>query len=384
MHCLLNHADMTDLSTLELTRYSRQISLPQIGVGGQKKLKEASVLIVGAGGLGSPVALYLAAAGIGRLGLIDFDRVDATNLHRQILHGTGDVGRPKVESARARIAEANPEVEVRTWQESLTVENVAEIVRQHDVIVDGTDNFPTRYLVSDACVLLGKPNVYGSVFRFEGQASLFDARSGPCYRCLYPTLPPKGMVPSCEEGGVLGVVPGIIGLIQAAETMKLITGAGETLIGRLLLFDGLTMRFRQMMVPKNANCPSCGDHPTITSLRAEEWSCETETSVADEMTPDEVSRAIEAGEGPFLLDVREGYEWEISRLEGATLIPLRTLDVRLSELPRDRHIVVYCRSGARSARAVAMLRERGFGAVSNLVGGINRWAREIDPSLRIY
>jgi molybdopterin/thiamine biosynthesis adenylyltransferase/rhodanese-related sulfurtransferase len=374
------------LSADETHRYARHLTLPQVGPEGQVRLKRASVLVVGAGGLGSPVALYLAAAGVGRLTIVDFDIVDLTNLQRQVLHATSAIGTPKVDSAIQRLSDLNPHVELRAVRAAMSVENARQLVREHDLVIDGTDNFPTRYLVSDACVFERKPYVYGSVFRFEGQAAVFDAEKGGCYRCLYPAPPPPGAVPSCEEGGVLGVVPGIIGLVQATEAIKLILGIGETLTGRLLLLDALTMRFRQITLPKVAGCPICGDTPTITTLREEEFACETEKEEEPmpDITPAELSERISKGDKPRLVDVREPFEWNICHIEGATLIPLAQLEQKLDELPRDEEIIVYCRSGARSARAAEFMRGRGFANVRNLLGGVNRWAVDVDPSMRRY
>jgi len=365
--------------------------MPEVGPEGQRKLKQASVLLIGTGGLGAPLALYLAAAGIGRLGLVDFDVVDESNLQRQIIHGVNTIGVPKIESAKARIADLNPLVEVSTYNTQITSENAFEIMRPYDIVIDGTDNFPTRYLVNDACVLLGKPNVYGSIFRFEGQASVFATADAPCYRCLYPEPPPPGLVPSCAEGGVLGVLPGIIGTIQATEAVKLIIGQGTSLAGRLLLFDALEMRFRELKLRKNPDCPVCGTSPTVTELIDYQAFCGLTSQPAGlpadaRIAPEELATKLGDGNGerPFLLDVREPHEWEIVRLEGASLIPVNTLAGHLDELPRDRPIVVYCKSGARSARATQLLKDAGFGRVRNLEGGITRWATEIDTTLPTY
>src|SRR5262245_3854884 len=375
----------------ELLRYSRHLILPEVGLDGQKKLKGSSVLIVGAAGLGSPLALYLAAAGVGRIGIVDFDAVDESNLQRQILHGTSSVGMPKLDSAKARLADLNPGVRVDTYETRITSENALELMRPYDVVVDGTDNFPTRYLVNDACVLLGKPNVYGSIFRFEGQASVFDARKGPCYRCLYPDPPPPGLVPSCAEGGVLGVLPGVIGVIQGVETLKLILGTGEPLIGRLLLFDALGMRFRELKLRKDPDCPICGEHKTITELIDYEQFCgltPTEQATAEaeswEMGPRELAQRLAQPEPPMLIDVREPHEFQIARIEGATLIPLNTLPARLSELDSSREIALYCHHGQRSMRALEMLRRSGFRKLKNLRGGIDAWSREVDRSIPRY
>jgi len=352
-----------------VNRYLRQITLPEFGTEGQRKLNNSSILIIGAGGLGSPASLYLAAAGVGRLGLVDFDRVDVTNLHRQILYGTSDVGRAKLESATERLRDANPEIVIETHAVRLTSKNALEILANYDVILDGTDNFATRYLVNDACVLLGKPNVYGSIFRFEGQASVFFAKEGPCYRCLYPEPPPPDLVPSCAEGGVLGVLPGVVGTIQATEAIKLLVHAGETLIGRLLLFDALRMSFRQMRLRKDPNCVICGEHPTITKLIDYEQFCNPATAI-------EVTAAQLASLDAALIDVREPYEFAGGAIEGATLIPLGALPSRLDDVPRDRDVVVYCHSGARSARAVEILRGAGFQRARHLRGGYVAWLRE--------
>jgi len=380
------------LSQDELLRYSRHLILPEVGLEGQRKLKAASVLVVGAGGLGSPLALYLAAAGVGRIGLVDFDVVDESNLQRQILHGTASVGAPKLASAKARLADLNPGVRVDTYETRLTSENALELMRPYDVVADGTDNFPTRYLVNDACVLLGKPNVYGSIFRFEGQASVFDARVGPCYRCLYPDPPPPGLVPSCAEGGVLGVLPGVIGVIQGVETLKLILGVGESLIGRLLLFDALGMQFRELKLRKDPECPICGERPTIHELIDYERFCgltpveEARVEAENwEIGPRELSDRLSRSEAaPVLIDVREPHEYQIARIEGATLIPLNTLPARLAELDSSREIVLHCHHGQRSMRALEMLRRSGFRKLKNLRGGIDAWSREVDPSIPRY
>jgi sulfur-carrier protein adenylyltransferase/sulfurtransferase len=381
----------TELTHEEIRRYSRHLIMPEVGPAGQRKLKEASILLVGTGGLGSPLALYLAAAGVGHLGLVDFDVVDESNLQRQIVHGTSTVGTPKIESARARIADLNPLVELTTYETNLTSDNAFDIMRPYDIVIDGTDNFPTRYLVNDACVILGKPNVYGSIFRFEGQASVFAVEEGPCYRCLYPEPPPPGLVPSCAEGGVLGVLPGIIGTIQATEAIKLIIGQGNPLIGRLMLFDALDMRFRELKLRKNPNCPVCGENPTVTELIDYQMFCGVAATPAglpaeQRVTPQEVAQLLAQGNGdrPFLLDVREPHEWDIVHLEGAHLASVNTLAGHLDELPRDQPIVVYCKSGARSARATQLLKDAGFRQVRNMDGGITRWATEIDTSLPTY
>ena len=375
------------LSHEEILRYSRHLILPDVGVEGQKKLKAARVLLVGAGGLGSPAALYLAAAGVGTLGLVDFDVVDKTNLQRQILHGTSAVGTPKLESARARIQDLNPNVQVETFETRLTSENALDIIREFDVVADGTDNFPTRYLVNDACVLLGKPNVYGSIFRFEGQASVFYAKEGPCYRCLYAEPPPAGLVPSCAEGGVLGVLPGIIGSIQAMETIKLIVGAGEPLIGRLLLFDALKLQFRELKLEKDPDCPVCGRNPTVTQLIDYEAFCgigaEPVYDGAD-VTADEVQDELDAGKELVLLDVRDPHEYEITHIDGAKFIPLGELPARLDELDDHADVVTYCHHGARSLKALEILKAAGFAKVRSLRGGIDAWAVNVEREMPRY
>jgi molybdopterin/thiamine biosynthesis adenylyltransferase/rhodanese-related sulfurtransferase len=381
--------DTQSLTNDEIRRYSRHLILPEVGMEGQTALKQASVLLIGAGGLGSPLGLFLAAAGVGRLGLVDFDVVDESNLQRQIIHGTSTLGRPKLESAKERIHDLNPFVEVETYNTGITSENAFDILRPYDIVIDGTDNFPTRYLVNDACVMLGKPNVYGSIFRFEGQASVFGMSEGPCYRCLYPEPPPPGLVPSCAEGGVLGVLPGIIGTIQATEAIKLILGIGEPLIGRLLLFDALEMRFRELKVRKNPNCPVCGEHPTVTELIDYQQFCgivPVQQSLPEEnrILPKELAQELQSDTPPVVIDVREPHEWDIARLKQARLIPLATLPAHLHELDRDAPTVVHCRSGARSAKATEMLRDAGFRNVKNLEGGILRWAEEVDSTLPTY
>jgi sulfur-carrier protein adenylyltransferase/sulfurtransferase len=379
----------TNLSNEEIRRYSRHLILPEFGMAGQRRLKEGSVLLIGTGGLGSPLALYLAAAGVGHIGLVDFDVVDESNLQRQIAHGTSTVGVRKTESAKRRLQDLNPNVEVTTYEEQVTSENAFEIMRPYDVIVDGTDNFPTRYLTNDASVMLGKPNVYGSIFRFEGQATVFHPKEGgPCYRCLYPEPPPPGLVPSCAEGGVLGVLPGVIGTIQATEAIKILAGIGETLTGRLMLYDALSMRFRELKLRRNPNCPVCGDNPTVTELIDYEMFCgitpEPETFTSYEITPGEVNTWMHSDDPPFLLDVREPNEWEIGHLPDATRISVNELQSRLNELDTAREIVVYCRSGARSGRAVDMLRAAGFRKVKNMTGGILRWSDDVDSSIPKY
>jgi sulfur-carrier protein adenylyltransferase/sulfurtransferase len=380
-----------ELSNEEILRYGRHLIMPEVGMAGQKRLKAARVLLIGTGGLGSPLGVYLSAAGVGTLGLVDFDVVDYSNLQRQIIHGTRDVGRPKLHSARDRINDINPHVRVELYEGMLLSDNAREIVREYDLVIDGTDNFPTRYLVNDACVLEGKPNVYGSIFRFEGQASVFWAEKGPCYRCLYPEPPPPGMVPSCAEGGVLGILPGIIGCIQANEAVKLILGIGEPLTGRLLLFDALKMRFRELRLRKDPECPICSDNRTIHELIDYEQFCgipheEPAAAAApdQDILPADLALRLKNGDRPFLLDVRNPEEWDITRIEGATLIPLPELDRRYPELPVDREIVVYCRSGGRSAKAADFLRQKGYRNVRNLPGGTLRWSDEIDPTMPKY
>jgi adenylyltransferase/sulfurtransferase len=359
-----------------MNRYQRQIALPEFGTEGQEKLRRGSVLIVGAGGLGSPSSLYLAAAGVGTIGLVDFDRVDITNLHRQILYGTSDVGTKKLDAARGRLADLNTDVNVVTHDGALTSENAMEILANYDVVIDGTDNFATRYLVNDACVLLNKPNVYGSVFRFDGQVSVFAANDGPCYRCLYPEPPPPHLAPNCAEGGVLGVLPGVIGTLQATEAIKLIAGVGETLAGRLLLFDALRMTFRVMRLQERHDA-----HAAITRLIDYEEFC---SPVHERnITPAELSEKISRGEEIVLVDVREPYEWNAGHIASATHIPMSQVQQRLGEIPRDREIVMICRSGSRSAHVQHFLEQQGYTRVKNLTGGMTRWAREVDPSIRV-
>jgi sulfur-carrier protein adenylyltransferase/sulfurtransferase len=363
---------------MDRVRYSRHLLLPEIGEAGQRRLNEARVLCVGVGGLGSPAALYLAAAGVGTIGLVDFDTVDVSNLQRQIIHGTPDVGRSKLASAKARIDALNPDVTVETFEARFSAANAKTLVEGYDVVLDGTDNFPARYLVNDACVLYGKPNAWGSIFRFEGQAAVFAAPGGPCYRCLHPEPPPDGLVPSCAEAGVLGVLPGIIGTIQATEAIKLILGIGEPLIGRFLIYDALKMRFRDIRLPKDPDCPVCGLRPTITELRETGSFCITGPGDSQSgITAAELKRRIENGTAPFILDVREPSEHAESRIEGSVLIPLGELPGRMGELDPTREIVVHCRSGGRSARAVAFLREKGFSGAVNLAGGITSWLNEL-------
>jgi adenylyltransferase/sulfurtransferase len=383
----------TELSPEEIKRYSRHLIMPEMGMDGQRKLKQSSVLCIGAGGLGSPAAMYLAAAGIGRLGIVDFDVVDYSNLQRQLLHTTNDVGRTKLESAREKVVALNPHVQVDTYEEALSSENAMRLFKGYDVILDGTDNFPTRYLVNDACVISGIPNAYGSIFRFEGQASVFATKDGPCYRCLYPEPPPPGLVPSCAEGGVLGVLPGIIGVIQATESIKLVTGIGEPLIGRFLIYDALKMKFRELKLKKDPECPVCGPNPTVTKLIDYDQFCgiapaATENAggtVSDwEITPVELKKKLDAGETPLILDVREPNEYQINRIPGSTLIPLGELPRRYQELPRDREIVAQCKMGGRSAKAMDFLKTVGFTNVKNLKGGILEWIDKVDPSQPKY
>ena len=382
---------MGTLAQAELVRYSRHLILPDVGVAGQEKLKAARVLLISAGGLGSPAALYLAAAGVGTLGLVDFDNVDVTNLQRQILHGTKDVGRPKLLSARERIADVNPHVRLETYETALTSKNALDILSGYDIVVDGTDNFATRYLVNDACVLQGKPNVYGSIFRFEGQASVFALSDGPCYRCLFPEPPPPGLVPSCAEGGVLGVLPGLVGTIQATEAIKLIVGAGEPLKGRLLLIDTLGMQFRTVNVRKDPACPACGTRE-IQALIDYEQFCGVRAADAEpravagfvEVSPRELQSRLARGEELQLIDVREQFEWDIARIEGARLVPLATLPDVLDTLDRESEIILYCKGGSRSRAAASHLVDAGFARVANLSGGILRWQAEVDPTLSRY
>jgi sulfur-carrier protein adenylyltransferase/sulfurtransferase len=381
-----------DLTRDELRRYSRHLSLPEVGVAGQRRLRQARVLIVGAGGLGAPLGLYLAAAGIGTIGIVDHDAVEDSNLQRQVIHSTAAVGTPKVESAARRLRELNPSVEIIEHPVRLESANALDIIRDYDVVADGTDNFPTRYLVNDACVLLGKPNVYGSVYRFEGQASLFDAAIGPCYRCLYPVPPPPGAVPSCAEGGVLGVLPGLIGLIGATEAIKRIVGIGESLAGRLLIFDALEMRFRELKLRKDPACPVCGERPTITELIDYEFFCgtgapernETVTPSLPDVTPTELKEKMDRGDRFDLVDVREDYELEICKLPYTKWIPLGELADRAAELDREAETIVYCRSGGRSGKAVDMLRKLGFPRARNLAGGVLRYADEVDKTMEKY
>jgi sulfur-carrier protein adenylyltransferase/sulfurtransferase len=378
------------LSKEEVQRYSRHLIMPEVGLDGQLKLKRARVLMIGTGGLGAPLGLYLAAAGVGHLGLVDFDVVDSSNLQRQVTFTTADVGKSKSEAAKARLSALNPMIEIVSYETRLTSDNALELFRDYDIIVDGTDNFPTRFLVNDACVLLGKPNVYGSIFRFEGQATVFGYPGGPCYRCLYPEPPPPGLVPSCAEGGVLGVLPGIVGSIQAMETIKLILGAGEPLVGRLLLFDALAMRFRELKLKRNPDCPLCGDHRTLTTLIDYEEFCgirgEEAPAMTDgiqEITATELKARQDRGEKVFILDVREPHEYQICNLNGK-LIPLGELPRRVNELDSSVEMVVHCRSGKRSADAIHFLQTAGFKKLWNLKGGVLAWADEVDPRMPKY
>jgi molybdopterin/thiamine biosynthesis adenylyltransferase/rhodanese-related sulfurtransferase/molybdopterin converting factor small subunit len=378
------------LSNEEVARYSRHLIMPEVGMTGQRKLKAASVLMIGTGGLGAPLGMYLAAAGVGRLGLVDFDVVEASNLQRQIIHGTKDVGRPKIASARDRIQDINPHVEIETHETRVTSENALRLFVNYDVIVDGTDNFPTRYLVNDACVLTGKPNVYGSIFRFEGQASVFWAERGPCYRCLYPEPPPPGLVPSCAEGGVLGVLPGIIGAIQANEAIKIILGAPDIMVNRLLLFDAWRMRFRELTLRKNPDCPVCGDNPTIKQLIDYEEFCgitqQPEPKLTmEEITATELKQRIDKGDDIQIIDVREPHEYEIAQIPNSKLIPLGQVLNHMNEIDPDRETVVHCKMGGRSAKAIDALKRAGFqGRLINLAGGITAWSNDVDPSVPKY
>jgi len=383
---------LPELTTDDLSRYSRHLILPEVGMDGQRKLKAAKVLCVGTGGLGSPLAFYLAAAGVGTLGLVDFDVVDASNLQRQIIHSTKDIGRKKLDSAEEKLKALNPALNVVKHETMLTSANALEILKDYDIVADGTDNFPTRYLVNDACVLLHKPNVYGSIFRFEGQASIFATEAGPCYRCLYPEPPPPGLVPSCAEGGVLGILPGLVGVIQATEVIKLILGKGASLVGRLLLVDALGMRFRELKLRKNPECPVCGQNPTVTQLIDYQQFCgimpesKEEKSLKNgipQLSVKELKQRLDAGEDVFILDVREPYEYQIANI-GGTLIPQNDIPQRLAEIDREREVVVQCRSGARSQRIAEFLKQSGYPRVVNLAGGILAWSDEIDPSIRKY
>lgn len=381
------------LSQEEVLRYSRHLIMPEVGVEGQEKLKNASILLIGCGGLGSPLGMYLSAAGVGRLGLVDFDLIDFTNLQRQVMFGTQDVGRPKVDASKERIAQINPNVQVTAYREKLTSENVLTIFKDYDIIIDGTDNFPTRYLVNDACVFLKKPNVYGSIFRFEGQATIFWAEKGPCYRCLYPEPPPPGLVPSCAEGGVLGILPGLIGLIQATEAIKLIIGKGDPMIGRLLLFNALDMKFREVKLQKDPECPVCGTNPSITKLIDYEQFCgiglgQEEATVSTngikEITAKELKTMMDHKDKFVLVDVREPHEYQIGKIPGSKLIPLGEVAERANQLDTADDIVVHCRSGARSAKAIQVLQKMGFKRLRNLKGGILAWSDDVDPSVPKY
>lgn len=374
------------LSHDEILRYSRHLILPDVGFAGQRRLKQARVLLIGAGGLGSPLALYLAAAGVGTLGLVDFDVVDVTNLQRQILHGTKDVGRPKLESARDRIRDINPNVQVDAYETRLGSDNALEIIAGYDVVVDGTDNFATRYLTNDACVLLGTPNVYGSIYRFEGQVSVFATADGPCYRCLYRQPPPPGLVPSCAEGGVLGILPGIVGTLQATETIKLLLGIGDPLVGRLLLVDALGARFKQLTLRRDPTCPACGTREIQDLVDYDAFCGVSGDDAGDvpEITPSMLADRLEDADAPALIDVREPHEWEIARIPGARLVPLATLAESMSEFADTRDLVVHCKTGVRGARAVRQLRAAGLRRVWNLAGGIARWSEEVDPSIPKY
>lgn len=383
-------AELPELDNEEVLRYSRHLIIPEVGLEGQRRLKASRVLLVGAGGLGSPLGLYLAAAGVGHLGLVDFDLVDLTNLHRQVIHGTKDLGRPKLDSARDRIADVNPHVHVETYDTRLTSANALEILRGYDIVIDGTDNFPTRYLVNDACVLSGIPNVYGSIFRFEGQVSVFATETGPCYRCLFREPPPPGLVPSCAEGGVLGVLPGLVGVLQATEAIKLLLGIGQPLVGRLLLVDALRAQFRTLKLQRDPDCPACGTHELKELIDYEEFcgvrkaAAEARANAVPEITPSDLAARIARGEDIDLIDVREPHEWEIARIPGARLIPLGTLAEAIPTLDRSREIVVHCKGGSRSAKAVRQLLDAGFTNVTNLAGGITRWSDDVDPAVAKY
>jgi len=389
---LQSDRELPTLTNDEVKRYSRHLIMPEVGVEGQRKLKAAKVLCIGAGGLGSPVAMYLAAAGVGTLGLVDFDVVDFSNLQRQILHSTPDVGKPKLQSAKEKLQALNPEIEIRTHEVALSSENALQLFEPYDVIVDGTDNFPTRYLVNDACVILGKPNAYGSIFRFEGQASVFATKDGPCYRCLYPEPPPPGLVPSCAEGGVLGVLPGLIGVIQATETVKLVMGIGEPLIGRFLIYDALRMRFRELKLRKDPDCPVCGTHPTVTKLIDYEQFCGIAPAApepvivnnATELTSLELKQRLDRGDKLTIVDVREPNELQINRIPGSVHIPLGDIPKRYTELDPDAELVMQCKSGVRSGKAADFLRSVGFKHVLNLKGGILDWIDKVDPTQPKY
>jgi sulfur-carrier protein adenylyltransferase/sulfurtransferase len=377
-------AGLPDLSRDELVRFSRHITLSEIGELGQRRLKAARVLCVGAGGLGSPAALYLAAAGVGTIGLVEFDTVDASNLHRQVLYSVDDVGRPKLEAAAERLRGLNPEINIEAHNTTLDASNALQLVSGYEVVLDGTDNFTARYLINDACVMARKPNAYGAIFQFEGQASVFAAEDGPCYRCLHPEPPPPGLVPSCAEAGVLGVLPGIIGTIQATETIKLILGIGEPLIGRFVIYDALRMRFRELKLSRDPQCAVCGDSPTILELKAYEGYCTSGNSNHMDITVKELKERMDRGDAPILIDVREPHEHAICNIPGAVLIPQGELPGRLAEFDPKAEIVLHCKSGGRSGRAVEMMRARGFQNPRNLVGGVIAWVSEIDPSQRKY
>lgn len=383
---------MTTFSNDEIQRYSRHLIMPEVGMEGQRKLKEASVLLVGTGGLGSPASMYLAAAGVGRLGLIDFDVVDVSNLHRQVVHGQKSIGVRKVDSAKERLLDINPFVQIDTHDTYLNSENAFDILKGYDLVADGTDNFPTRYLVNDACAMLGKPYVYASIFRFEGQLTVFGTKDGPCYRCLFPEPPPPGLVPSCAEGGVLGILPGVLGLLQATEVIKQILGVGDSMVGRLMLFDALSMKFRELKLRKDENCVVCGKNPTVTELIDYQQFCgmpandhqKEEGDHEVDISPAELSELLQQGKRPKLVDVREPHEWEICRIEGATLIPLGEITQRMNELNTADEIVLYCKMGGRSMKALKQLESAGFAKLRNLKGGITAWAREVDPSMPTY
>lgn len=382
---------LPSLSNEEIARYSRHLIMPEVGMAGQRKLKAASVLMIGTGGLGAPVGMYLAAAGVGRIGIVDFDVVEASNLQRQIIHGTADIGRPKIESARDRLRDINPHIEIETHETRLTSQNALTLFANYDIVVDGTDNFPTRYLVNDACVLTGKPNVYGSIFRFEGQASVLWAKEGACYRCLYSEPPPPGLVPNCAEGGVLGVLPGIVGAIQATETVKLILGAKDTLVNRLLLFDAWHMKFREFKLRKDPACPVCGENATIKELIDYEEFCglraqpQEQPAALEEITATELRQQLDSGKDLQVIDVREPFEYDIARIAGTKLIPLGQVVARMNEIDPSRETVMHCKAGVRSAKAIAALKQAGFpGRLINLKGGITAWSDEVDPSIAKY
>ena len=386
----LAEPDTVALSNEEVARYSRHLILPEVGMEGQLKLKKGKVLLIGAGGLGAPLGLYLAAAGVGRIGVVDFDVVDASNLQRQVIHGTPDIGRKKIDSAADRMLEINPNLEIDKFDIGLTSENALEILKDYDLVVDGTDNFPTRYLVNDACVLLKKPNVYGSIFRFEGQATVFAYEDGPCYRCLYPEPPPPGLVPSCAEGGVLGILPGLIGIVQATETVKILLGVGETLKNRLLLYDALNMKFRELRLRKDPDCPVCGTHPTVTKLIDYQEFCGVRPAPAQAARGEavieatEVKQKLDRGDNFALIDVREPHEYQIARIPGARLIPLGELPKHLGELDPNAEYVMHCKTGGRSQKAVDLLKQNGFKNVRNMTGGITAWSDKVDPAVPKY